>query len=253
MRYVITAPPYTHKSAGIKVLYELQKWLIRYGKDAMILNFKSPYRAEDDDIVVYPEIVSGNPLRAKRVVRYILNHPGLLGGDKEYDRNEILIAYDSALAQYSNGVILTTPCIEDFFSDMGYERTLNCFYVGKGTNTHHPATRACIEITSRWPARRRELAELLNRTRTFYTYDQRTALITEATRCGCTVRIVVGEELSENPLEKFDLEGFKLQMEQFIRMTWYPEIDLRRDASRSLDTALSALAMARHLDTGAQR
>ena len=57
MRYVIAAPPYSRKSAGIVVLYELQKWLIKSGKDAMILNFKVPYQIEDDDIVVYPEIV----------------------------------------------------------------------------------------------------------------------------------------------------------------------------------------------------
>ena len=240
MRYVIAAPSYTQKSAGIRVLYELQKWLVRYGKDAMVLNFKSPYQVEADDIVVYPEIVSGNPLGARRVVRYILNHPGRIGGDKEYDRNEILIAYDGELGQYSHGVVLATPCIEEFFSNRGYERNIDCLFVGKGTNTGHSAARGCIEITYQWPANRRELAELLNRTRYFYSYDQRTALRSEAAWCGCQVRDIIGDEVIEGQSGPFDMELFKRQLEQFIQMTWYPEIDLNEEASRSIDIGLSA-------------
>ncbi|NTW17510.1 MAG: hypothetical protein HGA41_08660, partial [Syntrophaceae bacterium] len=116
MRYIITSPPYRHNCAGIVVLYELQKWLIRFNQDAMIMNFNAPYPIEEEDIVVYPEIVPGNPLNAKKVVRYILNVPGKLGGDKEYDKNEILVAHSEALAQYSNGVILHTPAELEFFT-----------------------------------------------------------------------------------------------------------------------------------------
>lgn len=250
MRYIIAAPPYTQRSAGIKVLYELQKWLIRYGKDAIILNFTVPFQIEEDDIVVYPEIVSGNPLKAKRVVRYILNHPGRLGGDKEYDKSEILVAYDWVLGQYSNGVVLRTPCIEEFFTDRGYERTIDCFFVGKSVNTNHPVTKDCVEITYQWPAKRRELAELLNRTRNFYTYDQRTALISEAALCGCKVKDIIDNEISDNQILDYDLDLFKNQLEQFIQMTWYPEIDLGREAAEYIDASLSALKTGEHLKKG---
>ena len=52
MRYIIVAPAYTRRSAGIVVLHELQKWLIRSGKDAMVMHFNDPFPIEDDDIVV---------------------------------------------------------------------------------------------------------------------------------------------------------------------------------------------------------
>ena len=34
------------------------------------------------ELCFYPEVVSGNPVMAKRVIRYVCNVPGLLGGDK---------------------------------------------------------------------------------------------------------------------------------------------------------------------------
>ena len=140
MRYVIIAPTYNQKTAGIAVLQELQKWLIKSGKDAIIpnININAPYAIQDDDIVVYPEIIPGNPLNAKRVVRYILNVPGKLGGTTEYDSREILVAYTKEFSRYSNGIYLEIPIIEDFFTHRGLERTVDCFWVGKGRNTHHP-------------------------------------------------------------------------------------------------------------------
>jgi len=244
MRYVIVAPTYNEKTAGIKVLQELQKWLIRSGKDAIIPNIdiNASYHIEDDDIVVYPEIIRGNPLNAKRVVRYILNVPGKLGGDTEYDKNDILVAYTEEFSAYSNGVWLEIPIIEDFFCDRGYERTIDCVWVGKGVNTHHPATADCLEITYKWPKKRRELAELLNRTRTFYSYDHRTHLLTEATLCGCTVMRIDGDDLvnmaGHQPLPPGP-EEFQRQLDQFIQMTWYPEMDSAGEAARYIDSIIA--------------
>ena len=77
-KYLIVTPFYRNNSAGIRVLYELQKHLIRAGYDAKTINEIS-HTAQDDEIVIYPEIVFGNPLKAKKVVRYILNVPGFIG------------------------------------------------------------------------------------------------------------------------------------------------------------------------------
>jgi hypothetical protein len=245
MRYIIAAPSYNGKSAGIRVLYELQKWLVRFGKDAMILNWNAPYPVNEDDVVVYPEIISGNPLKGKRVVRYILNEPGKLGGDKEYGGEDILVAYDEGLAQFVRNPddILRMPCVEDFFTNTHCERTIDCYWVGKGEFSPHHAVQHAVEINYQWPWRRRELAALLNRTRTLYSYDHRTALILEAALCGCEIKEVRGGQIvTIGPMVPFDLDSFPAQLNHFIEMTWYPEMDAGREAAGYVDSVI-----ARHL------
>ncbi|NTV91345.1 MAG: glycosyltransferase family 2 protein [Clostridiales bacterium] len=245
MRYIIVTPTYNHRSAGIKVLYELQKWLIRSGKDAIVFNLNAPYPINEDDIVVYPEIVPGNPLGANRVVRYILNEPGKLGGTTEYDENEILVAYTEHFSRYSKGIYLEIPVIEDFFYDKGLERTVDCFYVGKGSNTRHPSTETCIEITAFWPEKRQELAELLNRTRILYSYDDCTHLLTEARLCGCIIKLINNNGLFDlvQPLPP-NREEFQQQLDRFIQMTWYPEMDPCREAARYIEAIVSKHSIA---------
>ncbi|MGE5498606.1 MAG: glycosyltransferase [Syntrophothermus sp.] len=238
MRYIIVAPPFTVKSAGIFVLYELQKWLIKFGKDAIILNSGHPDMIDDNDIVIYPEIVKGNPLQAKKVVRYVLNEPGKLGGDKEYDVNDFLVAFDGTLSHFTKGEVLRIPHIEEFFANRGYERKVNCYWIGKGINSHHPVTEDCIEITYEWPAKRRELAELFNKTKIFYTYDDRTALVTEAQLCGCEVKIIKESDIYDAPPPGLlSMQELQQQIERFISLTW-KETDLLKAARESVDKQL---------------
>ncbi len=58
-----------------------------------------------DSIVLYPEVVSGNPLKAAKVVRWTLNSPGLLGGDAHYADDEMVFVFNpTRLALVSRSV-----------------------------------------------------------------------------------------------------------------------------------------------------
>ena len=46
-----------------------------------------------EPIVIYPEVVPGNPRRAASVVRYVLNRAGLLGGDSVYADTELVFGF----------------------------------------------------------------------------------------------------------------------------------------------------------------
>lgn len=222
-RYVVVAPPYAHNSAGIRVMYDLQKWLVLAGLDAIVCTWFNGYPVEqfEDDIVIYPEVAPGNLLKAKRVIRFILNVPGKLGyGEKTYDPGEILVAYNKELAPYANGRMLQVPSIEPFFNGEGAVKTVNAVFVGKGQDLGlHPAD--CIAITKAYPPSRREVAQLLRSTKTLYMYDDFSMISHEAALCGCDVKLIRkdGAIVDYPHLSWPTLEEFKVQLHDFIEMT----------------------------------
>ncbi len=235
--YLIISPPYYPSSAGVRMMHALCHYLNESGYDAYIAtdkvnpewNEKQPSQKifshlVYDGIVVYPEIVTGNPLDASVVVRYILNHPGLLGGDKEYDLSEILFTCNGeTLRKYvpSDDHILCIPLIENFFRDEGLPRKGGCFYVGKGFNIPRiPETEGMKEITG---IDRREVANILKTSEVFYTYDNFTLLIEEAKKCGCPV-VIVGEEVSKVSYDDY-IKDFEKQLDNFIRITQLEAIE----------------------------
>lgn len=220
VRYIINTPQYRSNSAGIRVLYELNKHLILRGFDSIPIIVGSNFVAEHNDIIIYPEIVKGNPLKGKKVVRYILNEPGLIGGDKEFDESEIKFVYHEKLKKYSDN-LLTVPCIEPFFKNDNKRRDKVLFYVGKGIHEQRIDKPEWLQVTKDWPKNREQLAHLLKTTHTFYTYDDFTMLIDEALYCGCSVYLIKNNTfipIVNNYYDKM-VQGFSTQLDNFIELT----------------------------------
>ncbi|MDA8127761.1 MAG: hypothetical protein M0Z73_03535 [Betaproteobacteria bacterium] len=233
--YYIVTPRYVRTSAGIKVLHLLCHALNRAGERAYLITH--PYclpqyathpelitplltkaTVEHDfatglaPIVVYPEIVRGNPFKAPFVVRYVLNFPGLLGGDSQYGTDEFCIAYSENLARSipSSRLTLFVPASDPrtFSPVPEQERRGTCFYAGK-YKYHHGGelfdiTRDSTEITRDFPdsPTQPQIADLFRRSELFYCYEN-SALAIEALLCGCPVvflpnpyfdRVIAAEE-----------------------------------------------------------
>jgi hypothetical protein len=168
-------------------------------------------------VVLYPEVVSGNPLRAPLVVRYFANFPGLLGGDATPNPDDIKFAYSEVLAQAVGvpGNVLQIPIVDtQIFQPLPpASRTETCFYAGRFKSLHGgvpfglPAD--CIEIFSAPPQAQSqaEIAELFRRSKRFYCFEN-TALSLEAALCGCPTVLMPNEYFSE-PISRaeFGLEG----------------------------------------------
>ncbi len=212
--YIIMAPPYRNNSGGVRAIYELRNHLESRGYEAKIFQTGT---ALSNSIVVYPETVSGNPMKGRTVVRYVLNYPGKLGGDESYDPKELIFTYSPVF--YPTAPLLTVPIIEPFFRDYGLPREGGCFWVGKGEGLvdEIPETKGLTEITYDWPEDRKKLATLLNEKEVFYSYDDCTAMIEEAHRCGCKVIVISGEQIV--PSYNDMIADFDAQLDRFIRVT----------------------------------
>jgi hypothetical protein len=221
---VICAPPYSHNSAGLRALYRLCHFINLVGGDASIYpgtqvhpTWNTPRRdtaITDRTIVVYPEIFFRTSA-AKRVVRWVLNEPGLLGGPKSYDADEMVFYYHEmyrAAAQAATAELLTGErelqiAVIDpelFFNDRSRPRLYDCVFIYKGKAIYDRMrpreTRDAYEIRSDWPASRAETAALLRGCRRLYTFDACSAIIMEAVICGVQVFIVRPDgELYEVP------------------------------------------------------
>jgi hypothetical protein len=193
MRYVIYSPPYRHNSAGIRVLYELAKYLIRLGEDAYVVN--APIPVYDDEVLILPEIADYSSFGALNTVRYYLNKPIKT---VEYNKNEFNIKYNDD-DHTKDTFKLTIDLTEPFFTDQGLERNFITYYVGKGEFEYLDKIEVpnCRETTMTWPPDRKSMAHWLNVCSELYCYDDKTALTKEALMCGCKVYLVKNGKITQ--------------------------------------------------------
>lgn len=229
--YYVCAPPWVQSSAGIRALYLLCHSLNRLGFEAYVTHeplgpgcppstttaLKAPilakchveehYNLGLTPIMLYPETVSGNPLEAPMVARWVLNFPGLLGGDASYAPDEICFGYSRELAAAAGhpGRVLHMPTVDTrlFYPPAGSQkREGGCFFASKYQVVHggklFPITRGCVEITRQFvdSPTAAQVADLLRRSEVFYAYEN-TALATEAVLCGCPAVFLPNPHLTE--------------------------------------------------------
>lgn len=210
--YIIYALNYSRQSAGLYCLYKLchdlnsagfqsfMTWTNYTPSDlnAPVISIRHAKRlAKQGYIVVYPEIISGNPLKANKVVRWVLNKPGTLGGDLHFCDQELIFIYanvfGTAVTNTISGKLFLPTIDESIFYDDGRlrcERSLECYYLGKSSwKDGYVTPTTAFEITRTSP-KRTELGKLFRASRVLYCFDNTTILIYEAIMCGCPVVLI---------------------------------------------------------------
>lgn len=230
--YIMLVPPLS-KSNGVKTLYLLYIHLTKRGEKVRLcapgihvpgFNYITPEEFTEDitnnAIVIYPEIVIGNPLDIRNVVRYVLYYPGVLGGTKEYHPSEFIVTHNPMF--YTGAFKLTIPWIDKaLFYDNNSPKTQDCYFVHKGGKFREvPELEGLTEINMHYPKTKQELANLLRTTGTLYSFDDCSSLVTEAMLCGAKVKIITEDGFIDQPNIYNDfVSDFEEQMEKFIQVT----------------------------------
>ena len=236
--YYIYSFGWNNASAGNMVMHYLCHALNLSGETAYMFALKtnpelktplvSTVPTDGNFIGVYPEILVGNAMKARTVVRYVLYYPGKYDiGGEVFDNKDIMYTYHEKF--YPSVPILTIPVSDPniFYRDDKVRKDITtCFYGRNKGCVTSPFTKDSIEITDVYPKTKKELAQLLRRSKIFYTYVQ-SSLIDEATLCGTTVRYIpnmnmIKEDIvkpssKEKILKREDI--FWKQLDRFIEDT----------------------------------
>ncbi len=232
--FYIHAPDYTELSSGVKALHFLCDRLNRLGYEAYITGQNSNGKlwtpvptiglmnahkeAGRLQIVVYPEVVMGNPLLIPNVVRYLLNTPNsffpVWFGRVYEDEKIVHYAQEFAIPWVeSDSLRINTVNRDIFHLPKNNEIERSGFLVYSHRVKNLPLERIpdwcqpCHVISMDHPRTPRELAELYRRSRGLILFE-RTAASLEALMCGCPVIYVDGEGLQEIPLAHADFYNF---------------------------------------------
>lgn len=232
-RYVIYAPGYDENSGGAIVLHRLCDLLNTNGIDSCLYAMrpqinkrrlfchvrqvikmflfvfkKNKYKTCDsfftplctdvdvaNDIVVYPEIVIGNPLGAKHVVRWLLHEPGHFYGGFIFNKNDLFFYFQKAFLKREDikniGGELKVIYFQDVYrNNNSHQRNGACHILRKGKDrklVHNLNGSVLIDGLSH-----KETAEIFNKSEVCISYDMYTMYSRYAVVCGC-LSIVIPE------------------------------------------------------------
>lgn len=237
---LICTPPYSNRSAGIVVLHELCDSLVRLGYVAHIILMggndsgwtyhltedPSYYQAQlqkttvppdlgekwvsevlDKGITIYPEIIIGNPLNARHVVRYFLNGDGVIFGKKsEYQPSDFCLAFSKVFFEKPHAILtkpIRSPLLNEVNTKPSHERGLNLTYFGKGTKYASCfRIEGSIVLPAEWPKSKSELALLLQNTQYLYSWDNVSSMNNDAIYCGAKVVLMQFIQADEEKLKQ---------------------------------------------------
>jgi hypothetical protein len=153
-------------------------------------------------VIIYPEQVTGNPLGASRVVKYLLYK------DEKYIResaSEYILSF-SKLFHASPDGYLFKPFSDDNLHSKGArhwsERTMDLTYFGKG-----PQFTECFKIpdtlvlSRKWPEDKNQLGILLRQCRYFFTWDAVTQTNLDAVACGAVPIVLHDLQMARDELD----------------------------------------------------
>jgi hypothetical protein len=275
--FVVCAPPYSDKSAGCVMLHDLCDGLVRLGHKAHIAlmingglnhsNDATHYKSghlwtpwpdermdayvpflQSDAIVVYPEIISGNPLGAKNIARYFLNKSGAISGvPVDVQETDYVIAYSRSYYSNPKQLLYRIACPDTFHDrDTAHfaDRKLDLSYVGKGAfYTACGKVRNTTEITRDWPAEKADLLGLLRSCRYFFSWDDLSGTNLDAALCGAVPVL-----LNFGAVTPTELDAFEIPL-PYLRGHWIDgEVYFPRVGSEFLDKRAALFAMREQLN-----
>ena len=147
-----------------------------------------------DTILIYPDIVYGNPFNANRIVRWFLFHNRFLDCAKAYGCNDLFFCYREIFNDYSLNPECRTLFLQNFDFNL-YKRTNygprkgTCYLVRKGDTRKDLPKRFDGPVIDSWSEE--EKVKAFNEYAYCFFYDTQTFYTVIASVCGCIPVVVL--------------------------------------------------------------
>jgi len=155
--------------------------------------YANPFQVQDA-IVVYPETLDGNPLKAKNVVRWFLNKPGALSGRINFGPGELYFYFasvfdDPAINPHRDNHLMIMTVMDNIYKQTNFgPRNGTCYVLRKGKSRAPDPGTLDGPIVDGMTAH--QIAEVFNRCELCVSYDTRTMLTAYAVLCGCKAVVI---------------------------------------------------------------
>jgi hypothetical protein len=161
---------------------------------------------ESNCVIVYPEIIRGNPLGAKHVARWCLHRPGFFSDDFCFGKSEVLFKYDdwielpssyNGFFEYGGTLYCNFPPYDLFgrspLKDV-YQEVAGrdiCYAIRKGDVDFEPIFGITHESINIDNFTRREVADIFSKCKRFISFDHNTFYSSLAVLSGCESIVVM--------------------------------------------------------------
>ncbi|MEH2069205.1 MAG: hypothetical protein V7K47_13760 [Nostoc sp.] len=210
LNFIIFSPPFQLNVGGVIALYNLARIIDRAGFFCKIFdmngmnlpnnifdNYATEVDINDNTVVVYPEVIFGNPLNAKYVVRWILCELGINCPSDIYttwSKDDFIYHYSTYNPQkkVKNYNIICPLYTSPTLKNHGKSREGYCHIIRKGYKFHHPLKyiHPSDSLFLDDNLSQEILIEIFNRKEYLISYDPYSYVCVMAALCGCIPIIV---------------------------------------------------------------
>lgn len=216
LKYIIDINCFLPNSGGIVALHKLCHDLRKIDQEAYTLSktthplLNAPFLesrrfSREETVIIYPEIVAGNPHNCRNVVRWALNTPGTCSNSRADDfysakkPTDLIFKYSDYFhlrdETESKGILTTTFVDESIFYNTNTSRSGSAFFVKKGGMPKVKHASDSIDLTKHehdW----KYMASVLQKVEYFYCYDNACFWVVLAALCGCIPIVIPDSNMS---------------------------------------------------------
>ena len=189
----------------------------------------------ENDVIIYPEIVQGNPLNCRNVVRYFLNKNGFITGTSvKINSGEFILSFQKIFEPNAHFNLYFTMQDEQLIPSReaikGLGKNISLTHIGKGSK-YGNTERVGGTIGLDWKKSKEEYFILLESAKYLFTWDPLSGVVYDAVLRGCIPVIILPRPWTFEEINSQELYKPYMTIEEFeLKQKFYENFDLFLDA-----------------------